>query len=50
MNSDQQARAAIQALNGREADGRTLTVNEARPRENRGDSRAKHGFGGGKRY
>jgi cold-inducible RNA-binding protein len=50
MDSDQQARAAIQALNGREANGRTLTVNEARPRADRGDSRAKNGFGGGKRY
>jgi cold-inducible RNA-binding protein len=50
MDSDQQAQAAIQALNGREANGRTLTVNEARPRESRGDSRARNGFGGGKRY
>ncbi len=50
MDSDQQAQAAIQALNGHEANGRTLTVNEARPREDRGDSRAKNGFGGGKRY
>ena len=46
MDSDQQAQAAIQALNGHEANGRTLTVNEARPREDR----AKNGFGGGKRY
>ena len=50
MDSDQHAQAAIQALNGQEANGRTLTVNEARPREERGDSRAKSGFGGGKRY
>ena len=46
MNNDQQAQAAIQALNGQESNGRTLTVNEARPRE----ERAKSGFGGGKRY
>ena len=46
MDSDQQAQAAILALNGHEANGRTLTVNEARPRE----ERAKSGFGGGKRY
>ena len=50
MDSDQQAQAAIAALNGHEANGRTLTVNEARPREDRGDSRAKNGVGGGKRY
>ncbi len=50
MDSDQQAQAAIAALNGHEANGRTLTVNEARPREDRSDSRAKSGFGGGKRY
>ena len=46
MDSDQQAQAAIEALNGREANGRTLTVNEARPREDR----AKTGFSGSKRY
>jgi cold-inducible RNA-binding protein len=37
MDSDAQAQAAITALNGQEADGRTLKVNEARPREERGD-------------
>ena len=36
MSSGEQAQAAITALNGREVDGRTLTVNEARPREDRG--------------
>ena len=46
MDSDEQAQAAITALNGHETNGRTLTVNEARPREDR----AKNGFGGGKRY
>ena len=50
MDNDQQAQAAIQALNGQESNGRTLTVNEARPREERGDSRARSGVGGGKRY
>jgi cold-inducible RNA-binding protein len=35
MDSGEQAQAAITALNGREVDGRTLTVNEARPREDR---------------
>ncbi|MEM1183623.1 MAG: RNA-binding protein [Planctomycetota bacterium] len=38
---DEEARKAIDALNGANVDGRDLTVNEARPRENRG------GFGGG---
>jgi cold-inducible RNA-binding protein len=32
MNDDAQATAATGALNGRELNGRTLTVNEARPR------------------
>ncbi len=44
MASDQEAQAAIDALNGQEVDGRALTVNEARPREDRG------GRGGGRRY
>jgi RNA recognition motif-containing protein len=42
MNSDDEATAAIAALNGQEYQGRTLTVNEARPREERSG-----GFGGG---
>src|SRR5260370_17522398 len=32
MGSDQEAQAAIQALNGSEVEGRALTVNEARPK------------------
>lgn len=35
MATDQQADAAIAALHGKEIDGRSLTVNEARPREDR---------------
>jgi RNA recognition motif-containing protein len=46
MGTDQQAQAAIAALHGKEIGGRSLTVNEARPREERGDG---GGFGGGKR-
>jgi RNA recognition motif-containing protein len=42
MSSDEEATAAIAALNGQQHDGRTLTVNEARPKEDRGG-----GFGGG---
>lgn len=41
MSSDQEAQAAIAALNGKSIDGRALTVNEARPQEARGG-----GFGG----
>jgi RNA recognition motif-containing protein len=42
MGSDEEAQAAITALNGQQHDGRALTVNEAKPKENRG------GFGGGR--
>jgi len=38
MASDEEARAAIEALDGQEHGGRTLKVNEAKPRENRGGS------------
>ncbi len=44
MNSDQEAQAAIAALNGQDVNGRALTVNEARPREERSDR--KNGFAG----
>ena len=39
MEDDAAAMAAIQALNGKEVQGRALNVNEARPREPRGRSR-----------
>ncbi len=50
MGSDQEAQAAIQGLNGQEHDGRALTVNEARPREERsggGGGGGGHGGRGG---
>ncbi len=49
MSSDQEAQAAISALNGREVEGRNLTVNEARPREEGGGGggRGRGGYGGG---
>jgi cold-inducible RNA-binding protein len=50
MNSDQEAQAAIAALNGKESNGRTLTVNEARPREERSGGRGRGSFGSGRRY
>jgi RNA recognition motif-containing protein len=49
MGSDQEAQAAITALNGKEMDGRTLTVNEARPKEGGGGGRGGYGGGGGGR-
>jgi RNA recognition motif-containing protein len=44
MGSDAEASAAIAAMNGQEQGGRALTVNEAKPREDRGG-----GGGGGRR-
>jgi cold-inducible RNA-binding protein len=46
MNNDQEARSAIDAVNGKEIDGRTVTVNEARPKADR----AGRGGGGGGRW
>ena len=48
MANDQEADAAIAALNGQQHNGRALTVNEARPREERG-SGGGGGYGGGAR-
>ncbi len=48
MGSDEEAQAAIKGLNGKEADGRALTVNEARPREDRGGGGRSGGGGGGR--
>lgn len=48
MGSDAEAEAAIGALNGQEIAGRALTVNEARPKEDRGGGGGGgRGFGGG---
>lgn len=58
MTEDGQAREAIEAINGQEFGGRRLTVNEAKPREERsggggfgggggGGGRGRGGFGGG---
>ena len=51
MGSDAEAQAAIAALNGQESGGRALTVNEARPREERprggGGGGGRGGYGGG---
>src|SRR6185295_11720156 len=52
MGSDEEAQAAIAALNGKENGGRALTVNEAKPREDRprgggGGGGGRGGYGGG---
>ncbi|HLM55013.1 MAG TPA: RNA-binding protein [Pyrinomonadaceae bacterium] len=52
MASAEEGQAAIQQFNGKEIGGRALTVNEARPREDRGGSRGgggggRGGYGGG---
>ena len=58
METKEAADAAVQALNGKEIDGRALTVNEARPREERprgggggyGGGRQEGGGGGRREY
>ena len=55
METKEAATAASQALNGKSVDGRALTVNEARPREERsggggGGGRGGYGGGGGGGY
>jgi RNA recognition motif-containing protein len=45
MPSSSEARSAISGLDGKALKGRTLKVNEARPRDDR-----QGGFGGGRRY
>jgi RNA recognition motif-containing protein len=48
MKSDQEAQAAIAALNGQDSGGRQLTVNEAKPRtEGRRGGPGRGGSGGG---
>lgn len=49
MSDDDQARAAMNALNGTNVGGRDLTVNEAKPREGAGGGRGGFGGGGGGR-
>jgi RNA recognition motif-containing protein len=49
MASKEEGEAAISQFNGKEFNGRNLTVNEARPREERGSRGGGRGFGGGGR-
>jgi RNA recognition motif-containing protein len=50
MSSKEEGEAAIAQFNGKEVNGRNLTVNEAKPRENRagGGGGGRGGFGGGR--
>jgi len=57
MSSAEEAQKAIEGMNGRDMDGRTLTVNVAKPREERsggggggGGGRREYGGGGRNRY
>jgi len=54
MPSKQEAQKAIEEMNGKDLMGRTVNVNEARPKTNRSDGRSRQGgFGnsrGGRRY
>jgi RNA recognition motif-containing protein len=56
MPSAEEAQKAIAALNGKDLKGRTLTVNEAKPRTDRprtsgtGGGGGRGGFGGGRRF
>jgi RNA recognition motif-containing protein len=49
MPSDEDAQAAINGLNGTELNGRTITVNKARPREERSGGQGRRGSGRGGR-
>ena len=49
MGTPEEAQKAIDALNGKDLDGRALTVNEAKPREE-GRSGGGHGSGGRREF
>jgi cold-inducible RNA-binding protein len=50
MSSDAEAQEAIKTLNGKEVEGRTIIVNEAKPKVDRGDRPSYGGGGGNRRY
>lgn len=50
MPNDAEADKAMAALNGADVGGRSLTVNEARPREARSGGGGGYGGGGGNRF
>ena len=47
MGTQAEMDKAIQMFNGKDLDGRTLTVNQAKPREERGGGGSRGGYGGG---
>jgi len=47
MSSDEEAQAAMAALDGKDCGGRAIKVNEARPQTNRGGRGGGGGYGGG---
>jgi RNA recognition motif-containing protein len=47
MATPEEAAAAIEKFNGKEVDGRSLTVNEAKPKTDRGGGGGRGGYGGG---
>ena len=47
MSSDEEAQAAMAALDGTDCGGRSIKVNEARPQTNRGGRGGGGGYGGG---
>jgi cold-inducible RNA-binding protein len=48
MSSKEEGDAAVTQFNGKEVNGRALTVNEAKPRENRNGGGGRGGYGGGR--
>jgi cold-inducible RNA-binding protein len=48
MKTEQEAKAAIEGLNGKEVNGRALTVNEAKPKTEGGGGGGRGGSGGGR--
>ena len=50
MSAPEEAQAAIDALNGKTIDGRALTVNVAKPREERGNGERRQHSGGRSQY
>ena len=50
MSTDEEAAKAIEMFDGKELDGRTVKVNEAKPMEPRAPRTGGGGFGGGNRW
>ncbi|PIZ62108.1 RNA-binding protein [Candidatus Saccharibacteria bacterium CG_4_10_14_0_2_um_filter_52_9] len=50
MSSDEEAKKAVEELNGKDLDGRAIVVSEARPREERPRGGGGYNGGGGDRY